>query len=123
MKEKWLQKFSLKCNEHGWLFLSSHNCQIPKLCRRAIQIICRIRTISSPFFYKTFYCSCGSQISLHHLISDCDKLPPEFEKVKNLKNKHCLQTSEFVQLHKNLGTTPMKTLTNAIMASDLNKYF
>ena len=118
-----LQKLNSVCLDHGWLYFPSVKIHTPKLPRRFIQIICRLRTLSSPWFFKTFRCGCGQQISLHHIVSSCGHLPPSFDAVKDLVRVHNLKTHQFLCLHDKLGDKPMRVLSGAIVASELSKLF
>ena len=49
----WMASLKKQCSSHGWFCLPGFRRHIPRLHRRHTQIICRIRTNSSPYVWKT----------------------------------------------------------------------
>ena len=112
-----------RCVAHGWLFLNGVKMHVPQLPRKNLQVLCRIRTASSIYLWKNPQCGCGMGLDLQHLVNGCRSLPKDLSPVWDLRRAEQLHTEDFLKPHPRLGEGPMRILTDAIIKSDLTKWF
>lgn len=112
-----------RCAAHGWLFLSGVKMHVPQLPRKNLQVLCRIRTASSRYVWLNPRCGCGTGLDLQHVVGGCRSLPKDLSPVWDLRTAEKLKTEDFLRPHPRLGEGPMRILTDAIIKSDLAKWF
>ncbi len=83
----------------------------------------RIRTDSKRGVWANTTCSCGHTTSLHHALSGCPSLDGNMITLRTYIAQHGLKTHELLQAHPQLGTTPMRMLTDALLASEAKVWF
>jgi ribonuclease HI len=116
-------RLKARCEEHGWIFFPGNSAALPKLPRRLTTIVCRIRTLSSPFYHRNPKCQCGTALDPRHLIKGCANPPDGFKAVRDLRAQHQLEVVDFLRPHPALGDRPLKTLATAIAKSEVSRFF
>ena len=111
------------CKEKGWIYLEGNHSHVPTMPRRHIGILSRIRTLSWRCVWNGALCECGDSPSIHHVVKGCDRLPQTLRSVWELRDSHALGTADFLRPHPTLGVEPMRVLLNAIISSNLTKWF
>ena len=117
------QSLRKRCGDHGWIFLTGGKKNLPHLPRKNLQVLCRIRTASPAYTWSNPQCQCGGPLNLQHVVLGCPSLPVSLSPLWNLRLSEQLHTEDFLKPHQSLGEVPMRILTDAIIKSDLSKWF
>ena len=117
-----LKKLKIRCSDHGWIYNGSLKVDFPRLPRKCLKTLFRIRTLSCNFLIIESRCACGTAISFPHIVSGCDHIP-EMKHVFDLRKAFNLQPCDFLKSHPKLGDKPMRELLDAINNSLLRRLF
>lgn len=113
-----------RCTKHGWLALppdrKGHHHPFPL---KEMQLLRRIRTVSSYYSFTFPRCECGMALDFHHLFAGCQPLTPEMATLSQYRTSHGLSLHDFLRPHQSLGLIPMRTLTRSILKSSVAKWF
>ena len=111
-----------RCHDEGWLHLGPTQLHLPRLPRRSLQILSRVRTRCPKYWWQEAHCSCGEEFTLKHALDGCSELPPP-PHLQALRNHHKLGLHQFLQPHGTLGIEPMRALLAHLAHSPHNQWF
>ena len=110
-----------RCESRGWLLLPVVKCHLPPLPWRNQKVLSRLRTASAFCYLVGLDCPCGSAMSLQHLFQGCTALSQCACILVTYRQTLSLRLEEFLKPHPELGTEPMRILTDTICNSDVLK--
>ena len=79
-----------RCETHGWLFLPAGQRRQPQLSRTAQEVLSRIRTMSARYTHVAPKCPCGTDISMHYVLTGSLALAPSLCPLRDSRRKHKL---------------------------------